>query len=316
MKKNIKTLLIIIILFTLFILLLINPTLTIEETLKGYNIWINNIFSTLFFFFIITDLLINYGVIDILNELLKNIINKLFHIKKDMSYVIILSIFTGSPSNSKYIKDLLDNKKISINDSEYLLTFTHSTSILFILGTITKLLNNKKIPILILISIILSNFIIGFIIRPKQKYKYERINIKKTINEISLKNKNFINIITSSILNNFNTLILILGIIIMFLIFNRTISIIFNFNDLVSSILSGLIEMTQGVIKISNLSINLSIKASLITSIISFGGLSIHMQTFSILSNYKIKYKYYLISRIVQSILSGILVFIFINYLF
>ena len=44
--------------------------------------------------------------------------------------------------------------------------------------------------------------------------------------------------------------------------------------------------------------------------IISFGGLSVHLQVMSILSNTKVKYLPFLFSRIIHAILSGILSYV------
>ena len=66
--------------------------------------------------------------------------------------------------------------------------------------------------------------------------------------------------------------------------------------------------MTQGVKLTVGLNIAEFIKVILITSIISFGGLSVHAQVLGIISSKKIRYKYFLYARIVHSILAIILV--------
>ena len=50
------------------------------------------------------------------------------------------------------------------------------------------------------------------------------------------------------------------------------------------------------------------------TFLISFGGFSIHMQVFSILSDYKIKYLPYLITRIMHGLISASLVYLILNF--
>ena len=67
--------------------------------------------------------------------------------------------------------------------------------------------------------------------------------------------------------------------------------------------------MTQGIRHISLLNISLKLKCTFITMILSFGGLSIHLQTFSIINDLSIKYKNYLFVRIIHSLISGLIVF-------
>ena len=84
-----------------------------------------------------------------------------------------------------------------------------------------------------------------------------------------------------------------------------------NLNSVLQSLLNGGVEMTQGLKYISMEDIPLKLKCVLSVMILSFGGLSVHMQIVSILSDTKIKYLPFLLSRILHSIISGLLLFIF-----
>ena len=106
-----------------------------------------------------------------------------------------------------------------------------------------------------------------------------------------------------------NTLLLLLGIITTFLVLSKIVNNIINLNTIYQSFINGILEMTQGIKYVSMLSIPLNIKASIITFFISFGGISIHLQITSILSDTNIKYKYYLFSRIIHATISSILIY-------
>ena len=67
--------------------------------------------------------------------------------------------------------------------------------------------------------------------------------------------------------------------------------------------------MTQGLKYVSIQEIPLKLKCIISTMIISFGGLSVHMQIISILSDTKIKYLPFLTARIIHSLISSLLVF-------
>ena len=72
----------------------------------------------------------------------------------------------------------------------------------------------------------------------------------------------------------------------------------------------GFIEMTQGLKYISLEAIPLKLKCILTVMILSFGGLSVHMQIMSILSDTEIKYLPFLCARICHAVLSSLLMFI------
>ena len=107
---------------------------------------------------------------------------------------------------------------------------------------------------------------------------------------------------------------MISGVIASFLIVSSLICYIFNFNDYIRTFIYGLFEMTMGIRSLSLLNILDIYKVMLSSVILSFGGLSIHLQVISILDD-KIRYRNYFIGRIYQAIisltLSGILFILF-----
>ena len=82
------------------------------------------------------------------------------------------------------------------------------------------------------------------------------------------------------------------------------------------SILNGILEMTQGLKYVSLLSIPLKNKAVLSVMFISFGGLSVHMQTIGLISDTKIKYLPFFIARILHASISGLLLYLSFDYWF
>ena len=316
MKKIINTILILFILIFVAIEILTESKPILDSVTFSFNIWKENVFPSLFPFFVLSELLINYGFIELLGELFKPIMNKLFKVKGVGAFAIIMSIISGFPSSAKYIKELFKKNLIDENEATKILTFTHFSNPLFILGTISLLfLNNKEVGLLILICHYIGNFIIGIMFRNYYPSKEEtkKISLKNTLIEISDKriknNKSFGEIITNALLNSINTLILILGVITMFLVITTIIDNNININSFHQSILNGFFEMTQGLKYVSLEEIPLKLKSTISVMIISFGGLSVHMQIISILSDTKIKYFPFLTARIIHTVISSLLLF-------
>ena len=72
--------------------------------------------------------------------------------------------------------------------------------------------------------------------------------------------------------------------------------------------------MTQGLRYISILDISLKIKATIFAMLISFGGLSGHMQVMGILSDTKIRYMPFLLARVIHSLISSLIVFVLFDF--
>ncbi len=296
-KNNIIIISLLIILFEVF-----DHTNTIKTTIiNSSKIWFYNLIPSIFPMYILLDLFINYNVLDTIYFLFKPI-KKLLNLTKESSYIFLLSILSGFPSNSKYIYSFLVSKNISLNDANHLLLFTHFSNPIFILESIGGFLNNKKISFFILISHYLGNFIIAFIFQNKS------ISLESKIKK---KEKNsFVTTLTSSIYNTIKVLILLYGIITIFMIITSLIKVNFNLNPFFNSILCGILEMTSGIYYVSFLSIPILYKSIIITFFLSFGGICIHMQVMSILSDYKINYLSYFKARIIHALISCSILFI------
>ena len=270
---------------------------------NAFEIWKNNVFPSILPFFIISSLLINYGFVELASFILKPLM-KLFGINSDVSFIFIMSMLSGFPSSSKYVKDLYLDNRISKDDAAKSLMFTHFSNPLFILGTLGKLLN-KKASLIILLSHYLGNIFIGIIFR-KYNYSYNNTNNKLVFN----KSNNIGSVLSKSIKDSIDTLLLILGSISIFSFLITIINKVFIFNSFTLSIISGLLEITNGSNNLSLLAIPIKYKVVISSMILSFGGLAIHVQIKSILSDTDIKYTPYLISRIIHSLISGVIAFI------
>ena len=274
---------------------------------NAFEVWKNNIFPSILPFFIISSLLINYGFVELASILFKPLM-RLFGINSNVSFIFIMSILSGFPSSSKYIKDLYNNNKITLNDASKALMFTHYSNPLFIIGTISGLLN-KKAALIILFSHYIGNIIIGIVFRNYHN-SYTKINGGLVFKDAM----NIGDVLYKSIKDSIETLLLILGSISIFSFLTVIISKIFYFDNITLSIISGILEITNGINLISTLTIPIKYKAIIISMMLSFGGLSIHLQIKSILSNTNIKYYPYLFTRLIHSFISGFLVFLIYKY--
>ena len=137
---------------------------------------------------------------------------------------------------------------------------------------------------------------------------------KENFNTNKKDKKNFISILSNSIISSFNTLLIILGVITTCLMLTCILNKILLINQDYKFIY-GLLEITQGLKYLSISNLNINIKAIISSFLISFGGICIHIQVFSILDNKKIRYIPYFLSRIIQGMFSSILTFILINIL-
>ena len=285
----------------MFLYIFIYSKIVKETIIFGINLWLNTLIPSILPFLLVSKLIVKYNILNILNDTFGIYLEKIFKISKKSSFVVLLSIITGFPSGSIYIKDLLDKNQISIMEANKLITFTSFSNPLFVISVVGEtLLNSKRIGIIIYLVHLFSGLLVGLLFKSDT-----RLNNINVINN----NDSFIKNLINSIHESFDILINMLGIILFFLII---VSIINSFlpNNILSLLIKGIIEITTGVISISKSTLNIRLKSALIGSIISFNGLSIHYQVKNIIDNTKISYKYFLIARIIHSLLCFIFTYI------
>lgn len=290
MKKTYKSILILVTLITLLILYLINSNVIVNAIIDYSILFLTKLFPVSLLFFIFSTLLIDYGLIELIQYYLK--------INTSSLYVLLISAISGFPSGAKYTKELLEKNLIDENTANKIIMFSHFPNPLFILGSVYLVLKDKDICLKLLLAIIISNIIIYIFSKDKKSTKN---NIKK------LKvPSNFSNVLSKAVTNAFNTLLLIYGTSLFFYLVATIITKYITLNTNSFIILNGFFDLTKGVFSTTLLN-NLTLRAIYILIFISFGGLSIHMQVKSIITDTSIKYKYFFIGRIIGTILSLII---------
>lgn len=307
MKRNKQEILLLFFLFLITIFLLFDSREVIEAVLFAFQIWKEKLFPCLFPFLTISHLLIQYGFVDLLGAKLSPLFRRLFHIRGEGAFVLILSMLSGFPSSAKYISNLLEENAINEREATFLLQICHFANPLFLIGTvITLLLKDQSLLLPLLFAHYLPNFLLGFFLRPSMQpddFKSEKISSKPTLS--------FGENLTDALNGSFRTLFLILGILITFLILQTILTTHLPLSKMSELFLSGILEMSQGVMQVGMSSLPQLVKGSLIVFFLSFGGLSIHMQVFSILSKTKLKYQPYFFARLIHGILSVLLFLLF-----
>lgn len=285
MLKNIKRPFILTLLFTLLILYIKDSNLIINEFLSYTNIFITKLFPSVFIIYILSDLLINYGIIKLLKKITKY---------PTTIYILLISLISGFPSGPKTIKDLNNKEFISEEESNKLIKFTHFPNPIFLFSTISLITKNISI---IYISIIISNLIILIINKPKSNNKLPNI-----------KEQDFTTTLSNSIIKTLKIIILIYGTSIFFYLISVIILKYLNNQDLYI-LINILFDLTKGITTTSLIN-NQTLKDLVIILLLTISPLNINIQIKSILSDTNIKYINFIKGRIISFILTIIFYFL------
>ncbi len=310
---------------------------------SGLQLWATSVVPSLFPFFVATELLMHTNVINIFGRVLNGYMKPLFNISGEGAFAFIMGIISGYPVGAKIASKFRENNICTKAECERLLSFTNNSGPLFIIGTVGILMyQNTGIGILLFITHLLGCLSVGFIFRFWKRNKNDSIGDKKVIMKKTSYNyasekktasfSNLGEIMAESITNSISTILLIGGFVVLFSsiisilkasgilnVLCMAISPILNFlhidSSFASSLLTGILEITNGIQSISSIackkiSINLIITAFLL----GFGGISVFLQVFSITAKTDLSIKPYIYGKILHGLFAAFYTFIFIQF--
>ncbi len=318
------------VLFLLFTLsLILFSTNNLEAAKNGLILWANSVVPTLFPFFVATELLCKTNFIYLLGKALNQFMKPIFNVPGESAIAIIMGIISGYPVGAKVVCNLYDHKICSKAEAERLIAFTNNSGPIFILGSVgVSLLGDVKLGKVLLISHIISSLLVGLIFRFWKKNTID-ITFRNYHSESKelIKVANLGEILGDAIKKSISTILSIGGFVVLFSViisilssieFLTTIaSLLSNFGipyEIALSILTGMIEMTNGINVVSTCYSSLPIPCILTCSfLLGFGGFSVLLQVFSIISKSRISIKPYFFGKLLQGLFSVIFTFLLLH---
>ncbi len=303
--------------------IIIFPDKYTEKCLFGIKLWAVTVLPTLLPFFFLTQLLTFTGAINKISKTASKFTKPLFRCGGLSFYAFLMSILSGYPVGSRIVYDLRRSGLITKSEATKIAVLASTSGPLFIIGAVgIGMFLSKAIGFIIYISHVLSAIIMGLIFRNYGKEEY--------MNPQLLKPKNQENILYNSIYNSVISVLIVGGFISIFYVFasilqdaniltplEKIFELLFSLfggeSKTSKAFALGLIECTSGAKALSGLK-NVKLSASLSSALISFGGISIIMQSLIYLQKAEVKSKIFIFSKIIQAIISFIVCYIILSF--
>ena len=290
MKTNFKSIVIIILLLLFLYLYLINSVFMMNHFIDYSILFLTKMVPVCFPFMILSSLLLQYGIISYIP------LGEYFGL-------FFLSLLSGFPNGTKFIHDLVKEKAISIEMGNKMLLYSHFPNPLFLFGTVyLSLENHLALTVRLYSSVLLSNFIILLFVKKKE---FRKISFQKTNDEFSKKLYNII-------LSTSKTILLIYGISMFFYLLLVILTKYISFSSYLFVFFCGVFDLTKGVVATTLIQSVIN-RAFFVLFFISFGGISIHMQVKSILSDTSLSYSSFVLGRIIATLLAFVVFFLLIH---
>lgn len=275
-------------LFALAFILLKFPETSADGVRNGIDLCLAILVPTLYPFMILTNVFVNSGIINKTPDFIRKIMNCLFKLPGECACVIFFSMIGGLPVGAKMAQKLYERKTLTADEGQRMLYFCVNPGPAFVISSVGYyMLGSKEIGLLIYLSLVASSLTLGIMTRFINNGT-EYIKVNKKYNAY---NKN---IFQASVSDASKSIITVCSWVVAFSCITEIIEKL-SVSDTAKIFLQCITEMTNGCrISAENFSV------PIIAGVIGFGGVCAHFQLMDSIIAMKMKYKYFLVGRILN----------------
>ncbi|WNS77061.1 sporulation integral membrane protein YlbJ [Bacillus sp. DTU_2020_1000418_1_SI_GHA_SEK_038] len=336
LRSKLKTIILALSVTMMAISLISFPQESVDASIRGLNMWWEIVFPSLLPFFIVSEMLIGFGVVRFIGVLLEPLMRPLFKVPGVGGFVWAMGMASGFPAGAKLTARLRQEGQISKTEAERLVSFTNCSNPLFIFGAVSVgFFHNAKLGVILALAHYLGNITVGLLMRfygRKEETTNENKQRKPSIRyALSVLHRTRINdnrpigkLLGDAVMSSIRTLLMIGGFIILFSVINKLLYhlgittflaggleiILSAFNlpiELSTPFISGIFEITLGSQMTSQVQEATLMHQAIITSfVLAFSGFSVQAQVASILAQTDIDFKPFFIARILQGFFAAI----------
>ena len=334
-------------LLVLCFLMVLFPAETWHASVRGLSIWWDVLFPSLFPFLVLSELLLGFGIVHFLGTLLNPLMRPLFRVPGSGGFVFAVSCASGYPTGAKLTAQLWDQKLVTREEGERLVAFTTSSDPIFMIGAVSVgFFHNVAVAPVLVASHYAAAFIVGLLMRfhgraasssspsptpstSTVKQKGSRfIQAIHAMHEARLADgRAFGELLRQAVSSSLRLIIIVGGLVVFFsvmmelLVQTGSLGVLYQMTEqlltfmnlppaLSQSLVGGLFEVTLGAKEAGGAgsAVPLVYKAAAAAFVLSWGGLSVHAQIMSILSNTPMRYGPFLFARAIHAVIAPILV--------
>jgi sporulation integral membrane protein YlbJ len=316
------------------------PQESFDASIRGLNMWWEIVFPSLLPFFIVSEMLIGFGVVRFIGVLLEPLMRPLFKVPGVGGFVWAMGMASGYPAGAKLTARLRQEGQLTKIEAERLVSFTNSSNPLFIFGAVSVgFFYNVQLGVILALAHYLGNISVGLLMRfygkseeNLKKEKDKKLSIRDAFAALHRTriqdNRPIGKLLGDAVMSSIQTLLMIGGFIILFSVINKLLfhlhitAFLAQFIELALAMIgmtemlsmpyiSGLFEITLGSQMTSQVQEATLMHQAVITSfILAFSGFSVQAQVASILAQTDIRFQPFFFARILHGFFAAFYAFI------
>ncbi|WP_208917811.1 sporulation integral membrane protein YlbJ [Paenibacillus uliginis] len=334
-------------LFSIVVLMAAFPGAALQSAIRGLSIWWDVLFPSLFPFFVISEVLLGFGVVHLIGTLLDPLMKPLFRIPGSGGFVAAMGYVSGYPVGAKLTAKLWEQKMVNRDEGERLVAFTTSSDPIFLIGAVSiGFFHNPQIGLILALAHYGGGFLVGLLMRfhgrknntvsdhstDLAKGSRLKVAIHAMHHAREADGRDFGTLLRQAVQSSLQLIIVVGGLVVFFSVFlelwtragaipalNQIVSALLSLvgvpEQLSTALVGGLFEVTLGARYAGEAGdvIPLAYKAAVAAFILSWGGLSVHAQIASILNATDLRYLPFMIARLIHGVVAATAVLLFWN---
>ncbi len=317
-KKLIKNIGILLLALLFLIGMLFLPTVSVHFAFLGLKLWFTKMIPTLFPFMIISGILIRLDLVRPLCTPLKRLFAGLFGVDEHGAFCILTGFLCGFPMGAKVIADLYKKGDLTLEDAEYLLSFSNNIGPVYFCGYVLTTLQIKE-PLPFLFGMYGIPLLYGMLYYRIRKYAcffpyYKKKSLIFHMAEEKEASSGCLEAVDNAIVSGIESITKLGGYMVFFNVFNmlprllmqKGLAASFSYETRVriTYFLSCLFEISNGVNLVKNK------EPWLILTMIPFGGMCCMAQTYSLIKETPLSLAKYGMHKLLLTILTAGYLFI------
>lgn len=290
----------------------------IESCRFGLRLCIDLILPSLFPFFMISVLLSRLGFPAQLGRILAPAANRLFHVSGAGATALFVGLTGGYPMGAAYLAEMMRNRTISQAEGERLLGFCNNSGPAFLVGALgAGVFGSGRIGLRLYFVHVLSALFTGLLLRGKNQPPFERA---ETPPDEAL---SFSRLLPDTVQQSVVALLNVCGFVVCFSVLTGLLDTV-GALDVISrfvcahlpigpqalrAFLIGFFELGSGIGALRGLPPS-PLHLALAAALVGWGGLSVHFQTFAVLSDTDVKSAPHTAGRLLNAVFSFCLMFV------
>lgn len=312
------------------------PGTAVNASLQGLQLWWNTVFPALFPFFVLSELMIGFGVVTFAGVLLEPIMRPIFKVPGIGGFIFMMGLISGFPAGARMTARLYEEKKLTKTEAERLSSFTNFSNPLFLFSvTAVGFFHQAALGIVFALAHYAGNIGVGLVMRfykpginrlPAEERLSHSV-FSKALRSMHTERLNryqpFGKMLGDAVTSSVSILLTIGGFIALFSMVNQlmmqigvsvwlgkalgsVLGMIGFTPELGSATVPGIFELTIGARQIGGAPAPLPERVMLASGLLGFCGFSIQAQAVGILSKAGLSAKPFLIGRLFHAFFSGI----------